>query len=50
MVEKQLYDLETTHLHDSSQCGNVLKGFEGFFSSMKGSSNLKRLQKFQPED
>ena len=35
--EWQLYDLETTYLHDSSQCGNVLKGFEGFLSSMKGS-------------
>ncbi|KAG0598737.1 hypothetical protein M758_12G096900 [Ceratodon purpureus] len=49
-VEKQLYDLETTYLHDSSQCGNVLKGFEGFLSSMKGSGNLKRPRKFQPED
>uniref|UniRef100_A0A7I4CNY0 Chromatin modification-related protein MEAF6 n=1 Tax=Physcomitrium patens TaxID=3218 RepID=A0A7I4CNY0_PHYPA len=49
-VEKQLYDLETTYLHDSSQCGNVLKGFEGFLSSIKGSGNLKRPRKFQPED
>ncbi|KAJ7543953.1 hypothetical protein O6H91_09G060000 [Diphasiastrum complanatum] len=49
-VEKQVYDLETTYLQDSSQCGNVLKGFEGFLSSTKGAGNLKRPRKFQPED
>lgn len=49
-VEKQVYDLETTYLHESSQVGNVLKGFEGFLSSTKGAGNLKRPRKFQPED
>ncbi|XP_024522816.1 chromatin modification-related protein eaf6-like [Selaginella moellendorffii] len=49
-VEKQVYDLETTYLHDSSQCGNVLKGFEGFLSSAKGAGNMKRPRKFSTED
>ncbi|MCO5577134.1 hypothetical protein L7F22_030957 [Adiantum nelumboides] len=49
-VEKQVYELETTYLQDSSQVGNVLKGFEGFLSSTKGAGNLKRPKKFQPED
>ncbi|KAH9315174.1 hypothetical protein KI387_023801, partial [Taxus chinensis] len=50
LVEKQVYDLETSYLQDSSQCGNVLKGFEGFLSSTKNTANLKRSRKFQPED
>ncbi|GLJ53897.1 hypothetical protein SUGI_1151330 [Cryptomeria japonica] len=50
IVEKQVYDLETSYLQDSSQCGNVLKGFEGFLSSTKNTANLKRSRKFQPED
>ncbi|XP_004289937.1 PREDICTED: chromatin modification-related protein eaf6 [Fragaria vesca subsp. vesca] len=49
-IEKQVYDLETTYLQDPSQCGNVLKGFEGFLSSTKSTSFLKRSRKFQPED
>ncbi|XP_068648771.1 uncharacterized protein [Aristolochia californica] len=49
-IEKQVYDLETSYLHDSSQSGNVLKGFEGFLSSSKSTTNLKRSRKFQPED
>ncbi|XP_077229731.1 histone acetyltransferase subunit NuA4-domain protein [Tasmannia lanceolata] len=49
-IEKQVYELETSYLHDSSQCGNVLKGFEGFLSSTKSTINLKRSRKFQPED
>ncbi|XP_058101654.1 chromatin modification-related protein eaf6 isoform X3 [Magnolia sinica] len=49
-IEKQVYELETSYLHDSSQCGNVLKGFEGFLSSSKSTTNLKRSRKFQPED
>ena len=40
-VEKQVYDLETTYLNDSSQHGNVIKGFEGFLSQTK-STNLKK--------
>eukprot|EP00850_Spirogloea_muscicola_P006189 SM000029S10484 [mRNA] locus=s29:311347:312706:- [translate_table: standard] len=46
----QVYDLETSYLHDTSQCGNVLKGFDGFLSSTKNASNTKRPRKFQPED
>jgi hypothetical protein len=34
----QVYDLETTYLHDSSHSGNVLKGFDGFLASGKGAS------------
>ncbi|KAF8392201.1 hypothetical protein HHK36_022543 [Tetracentron sinense] len=49
-IEKQVYELETSYLQDSSQCGNVLKGYEGFLSSTKSTTNLKRSRKFQPED
>ncbi|PIN00834.1 hypothetical protein CDL12_26666 [Handroanthus impetiginosus] len=49
-IEKQLYDMETSYLQDPSQCGNVLKGFEGFLSSSKSTTLLKRSRKFQPED
>ncbi|KAK2989494.1 hypothetical protein RJ640_019593 [Escallonia rubra] len=49
-IEKQVYDMETMYLQDPSQCGNVLKGFEGFLSSTKSSTLLKRSRKFQPED
>lgn len=34
----QLYDMETGYLQDPSQCGNVLKGFEGFLSSSKSTT------------
>lgn len=37
-VSLQVYDLETTYLQDPSQCGNVLKGFEGFLSSSKSTA------------
>ncbi|CAM6127590.1 unnamed protein product [Calypogeia fissa] len=50
VVEKTVYDLETAYLHDSSQCGSVLKGFETFMSASKNAGNLKRSRKFQPED
>ncbi|XP_065864482.1 uncharacterized protein [Euphorbia lathyris] len=49
-IEKQVYELETSYLQDSSHFGNVLKGFEGFLSSSKNTSNLKRSRKFQHED
>ncbi|KAJ0962874.1 hypothetical protein J5N97_027996 [Dioscorea zingiberensis] len=49
-IENQVYDLETSYLQDSNQCGSVLKGFEGFLSSSKSTINLKRSRKFQPED
>ncbi|XVE77914.1 hypothetical protein DITRI_Ditri13aG0102300 [Diplodiscus trichospermus] len=49
-IERQVYDMETSYLQDPSQCGNVLKGFEGFLSSTKSTALLKRSRKFQPED
>lgn len=49
MIERQVYDLETSYLQESNQCGSVLKGFEGFLSLSK-STNMKRSRKFQPED
>ncbi|KAM7258022.1 hypothetical protein ACFE04_013763 [Oxalis oulophora] len=49
-IEKQVYDMETSYLQDPSQCGNVLKGFEGFLSSSKNTALWKRSRKFQPED
>ncbi|XP_042513274.1 chromatin modification-related protein MEAF6-like isoform X3 [Macadamia integrifolia] len=49
-IEKQVYELETSYLQDSNQCGNVLKGFEWFLSASKSTTNLKRSRKFQPED
>ncbi|XVF66485.1 hypothetical protein PTKIN_Ptkin10aG0039400 [Pterospermum kingtungense] len=49
-IEKQVYELETNYLQDSSHFGHVLKGFEGFLSSSKNTANLKRSRKFQPED
>ncbi|MDA9097491.1 chromatin modification-related protein EAF6/MEAF6 [bacterium] len=48
-VEKQVYDLETHYLNDSSQYGNVLKGFEGFLSQTKNTSQ-KKARNFKPED
>ncbi|KAJ6938584.1 hypothetical protein NC651_005117 [Populus alba x Populus x berolinensis] len=38
IIEKQVYDLETSYLQDPGQCGNVLKGFEGFLSSSKNTA------------
>ncbi|CAN1131655.1 Chromatin modification-related protein MEAF6 [Linum perenne] len=49
VIEKQVYDM-ANYLQDPSQCGNVLKGFEGFLSSSKNTALLKRSKKFQPED
>ncbi|KAI6674908.1 uncharacterized protein LOC115673718 isoform X2 [Syzygium oleosum] len=49
-IEKQVYEMETSYLQDPSQCGNVLKGFEGFLSASKSTALLKRSRKFQPED
>ena len=37
-VEKQVYNLETSYLNDSSTHGNVLKGFEGFLTQHKATS------------
>ncbi|XP_028196033.1 uncharacterized protein LOC114381054 isoform X3 [Glycine soja] len=43
-IEKQVYDMETSYLQDPGQCGNVLKGFEGFLSSSKNTALQKILQ------
>mmetsp|Transcript_38585 Transcript_38585/g.46677 ORF Transcript_38585/g.46677 Transcript_38585/m.46677 type:complete len:119 (+) Transcript_38585:72-428(+) len=48
-VEKQVYDLETSYLNDSSQYGNVLKGFEGFLAPSKNQS-VKKTRNFKTED
>ncbi|KAK9991813.1 hypothetical protein SO802_026798 [Lithocarpus litseifolius] len=50
IIEKQVYELETSYLQDSSYFGNEMKGSEGFLSSSKNTTNLKRSRKFQPED
>ncbi|KAK2455289.1 histone acetyltransferase subunit NuA4-domain protein [Trifolium repens] len=42
--------LRSIEKQDPGQCGNVLKGFEGFLSSTKNTAFLKRSRKFQPED
>ncbi|KAJ6998112.1 hypothetical protein NC653_014344 [Populus alba x Populus x berolinensis] len=44
VIERQVYDLETSYLQDPGQCGNVLKGFEGFLSSSKNTALLKNKQ------
>ncbi|XP_020548050.1 uncharacterized protein LOC105158460 isoform X2 [Sesamum indicum] len=49
-VEKQVYELETSYLQETTTFGNALKGFDGFLSSSKNTANLKRSRKFQPED
>ncbi|KAL3506134.1 hypothetical protein ACH5RR_031516 [Cinchona calisaya] len=49
-VEKQVYELETSYLQETSNFGNAFKGFEGFLSSSKNTANLKRSKKFQLED
>nr|KJB26001.1 hypothetical protein B456_004G220900 [Gossypium raimondii] len=43
-------ELRSIERQDPSQCGHVLKGFEGFLSSSKNTALLKRSRKFQPED
>ncbi|XAR57427.1 hypothetical protein NMG60_11025569 [Bertholletia excelsa] len=49
-IEKQVYELETSYLQESSHFGNALKGFDGLLSASKNTTNLKRSRKFQPED
>ncbi|XP_034685356.1 chromatin modification-related protein MEAF6 isoform X2 [Vitis riparia] len=44
VIEKQVYEMETNYLQDSSHFGNVLKGFEGFLSSSKNTTKLKNLE------
>ncbi|KAI7754369.1 hypothetical protein M8C21_025601 [Ambrosia artemisiifolia] len=38
-IEKQVYELETSYLQESSNFGNVWKGYEGFLSSSKNTTN-----------
>ncbi|XLS97761.1 hypothetical protein HN51_040496 [Arachis hypogaea] len=38
VLHKKIYDMETSYLQDPGQCGNVLKGFEGFLSSSKNTA------------
>ncbi|XVE81847.1 hypothetical protein DITRI_Ditri15bG0098800 [Diplodiscus trichospermus] len=47
-LEKQVYELETSYLQDSSYGGHVSKESEG--ASSKNTANLKRSRKLQPED
>ncbi|KAL6970567.1 hypothetical protein U1Q18_030264 [Sarracenia purpurea var. burkii] len=49
-IEKQVYELETSYLQESSHFGNALKGFDTFLSAPRNTTNLKRSRKFQPED
>mmetsp|Transcript_15122 Transcript_15122/g.20869 ORF Transcript_15122/g.20869 Transcript_15122/m.20869 type:complete len:107 (-) Transcript_15122:232-552(-) len=49
LVEKQVYDLETSYLNDSSQYGNILKGFEGYLAPTKTQSQ-KKSRNFKVED
>ncbi|BDA44101.1 probable chromatin modification-related protein MEAF6 [Coccomyxa sp. Obi] len=48
-TEKMVYTMETDYLQaDYTQCGTVLKGFEGFLSSKD--ALRKRARAFKPED
>jgi chromatin modification-related protein EAF6 len=48
-IEDRLYELETAYLSaEHSQCGTVLKGFEGFLSSKD--ALRKRNRQLKPED
>ncbi|THG10836.1 hypothetical protein TEA_026514 [Camellia sinensis var. sinensis] len=38
-IEKQVYELETSYLQESSHFGNALKGFDGFLSASKNTTN-----------
>ncbi|KAH7857458.1 hypothetical protein Vadar_012931 [Vaccinium darrowii] len=49
-IEKQVYELETSYLQESSHFGNAFKGFDGLLSASRNTTNLKRSRKLQPED
>uniref|UniRef100_A0A2P2J9E2 Chromatin modification-related protein MEAF6 n=1 Tax=Rhizophora mucronata TaxID=61149 RepID=A0A2P2J9E2_RHIMU len=38
-IEKQVYELETSYLEDSTHFVSVLKGFDGFLSSSRNTTN-----------
>jgi chromatin modification-related protein EAF6 len=48
-TEKQVYDLETHYLNESSQHGNVFKGFEGYLSQTKNTTQ-KKTRNFKPDE
>ncbi|XP_073288018.1 uncharacterized protein [Primulina huaijiensis] len=49
-MKVKVYELETSYLQETNILGNALKGFDGFLTSSKNTSNLKRPRKFQLED
>uniref|UniRef100_A0A9I9DB49 Chromatin modification-related protein MEAF6-like n=1 Tax=Cucumis melo TaxID=3656 RepID=A0A9I9DB49_CUCME len=49
-IEKQVYDMETNYLQDPSQCGNVLKGFEGFLSASKSTALVKKKRQIEEKN
>ncbi|CAI7834355.1 unnamed protein product [Closterium sp. NIES-53] len=50
-AERQLFDLETAYLHDSSHTGSVLRGFDSLLAAPRAaSSSMKRPRKFLAED
>ncbi|KAF7150235.1 hypothetical protein RHSIM_Rhsim02G0037300 [Rhododendron simsii] len=49
-IEKQVYELETSYLQESSHFGNAFKGFDGLLSASRNTTNLKKSRKLQPED
>ncbi|GMH19932.1 hypothetical protein Nepgr_021773 [Nepenthes gracilis] len=49
-IEKQVYELETTYLQETNHFADILKGYDGFLSSSKSTTSLKRSRKLQPED
>ncbi|EPS67332.1 hypothetical protein M569_07443, partial [Genlisea aurea] len=50
-IEKQVYELETSYLQETTSFGNALKGFEGNRSSSKNNaSSSKKSKKLQAED
>jgi chromatin modification-related protein EAF6 len=46
-VEKQIYDLETKYLEQSSAYGNAVRGYEGFLG---GAQQGKKAQAIRPEE
>ncbi|PSR92871.1 Chromatin modification-related protein [Actinidia chinensis var. chinensis] len=49
-IEKQVYELETSYLQESTNFGNAFKGFDGFLSASRNTANLKRSRRFLPDD
>mmetsp|Transcript_19027 Transcript_19027/g.26619 ORF Transcript_19027/g.26619 Transcript_19027/m.26619 type:complete len:159 (-) Transcript_19027:55-531(-) len=47
-LEKQIYALEGSYLHDTRNLGNILTGWENYLSSRSGA--LKRPMKFKESD